>query len=245
MREDQCSMTNILGVLVLSIVVGYMSSAAAPDKPPVLFLRSYFNYAWGYMHNGWLIDSSGAIRNFNFTLGDSMYYGAYEMPPGIYNRLVSKSVLTGKKVSADTLLAMQALADSASKGIVTYMGRCADAGTSHYSAFVHNKLDSNYKEVVCYQSGDITGCNSSLAARAIARWLISLDSLPLPYCTPPDSCLNPTSGVTNPAPALVRNAHSSSLEVFYLNGKKAAGPARQIMVNKNGKAALDLKKPDR
>ena len=234
----------VLKILPFFLLLCCLSSAAS-NKPPVLFLRSYFNYAWGYVYNGWLIDSSGAIRKFNFTNSDSMYYGSNEMLPFVYNRLVSKSVITGKKVSEDTLLAMQALADSASKGIVNYIGMCADAGTFHYSAFVHKTLDSNYKDVVCYQSGDMTACNSSLAARAIARWLISLDSLPLSACTPPDSCLNPASGVTNSAPALVRSAHSSSLGVFYLNGKKAAGPARQIRVNKNGKAALDLKKPVR
>jgi hypothetical protein len=238
-----CVQTFTSTFLLLSTILCCLSDAA-PDKPPILFLRSYVNYAWGFVHNGWLIDSSGAIRSFNFLYSsDSMEYSTELMPPSIYKRLLPKSILTGKKVSLDTLNSMQALIDSANRGIITYTPLCADAGKFHYSAFIYDSLNSNYKEILCYQAGDMTACNSASAAKKIARWLISLDSLPGGFCQPPDSCLNPPSVTLRPPSSFITKVHSPFSGLFYLNGKISRNPSRQIMVRKNGKAPLDLEKP--
>ena len=220
--------------LLLSSVMCFLSNAAS-EKPPVLFLETHLNYAWGYMHYGWLIDASGAIRSFTFTYGDSMQYpnGTDTIPLRIYNRILPKSIPTGKKVSTDTLLSMQTLIESASRGAIASGGACMDAGSIRYSAFMYDSFNSRYKELICYQVGDAWICNSAPAAKTIARWLISLDSLPIRLCTPPDSCLNSTSISSHLNPLLLGKTRPPSSATFYLNGKKAYYRTRQITARKN------------
>ncbi len=222
---------------------------AMSEKLPVLFLSSRVNYAWGYVHEGFLIDSSGDIRNYSFTRADSIKYvnSSDTLPSRIYEQLFAKSTPTGKKVNADTLLSMQALLESAGTGVLTFNGRCKDAGMYRYSAFIYDSLNSRQKEIICYQMGDKTACNSSDAARAIARWLNSIDSVNISSCAPSDSCLHPVTGILpikQPFPGMV---HPVSPATFHLNGKKVKNPARQLIVGKDGKVPIDFKQvsPDR
>jgi hypothetical protein len=166
-------------------------------KPQILFLCSSVNYAWGYQHQGWLIDSSGAIRNYNFSKGDSIgTVGQTDtLPAKIYNQLLGKSVPTGRKIPIDTLLFMQTLIEPASKGFVSYSSRCYDAGIFRYSAIMPSIDNLQLKEIVCLQIGDMAACNSASAAKKIARWLNSIDTLDLKVCGSPDSCLNVTTSL--------------------------------------------------
>jgi hypothetical protein len=162
-----------------------------PGKPQIPFLCSRVNYAWGYTYDGWLIDSSGAIRSYSFSEADSIGYVRQTdtLPSKIYDKLLAHSTPTEKKVPLDTLLSKITFIESASSGILSYSGACADAGMYRYSAFLYNAYNSRPKEIICYQMGDEWICNSSAAAKKIARWLNSIDSVALRFCAPPDSCL--------------------------------------------------------
>jgi hypothetical protein len=168
------------------------STIPLSDKPPVLFLNSVINYAWDYRHSGWLIDSSGAIRTYAFTKSDSVGYirQTDTFPSKMYDQLLSHSTLTTKKIPLDTLRSKMTLIESASSGILSLSGACADAGIYRYSAFLYDTYTSRPKEIICFQMGDEWICNSSSAAKKIARWLNSIDSVNLRLCAPPDSCLN-------------------------------------------------------
>ncbi len=182
--------------LIEAIPASYWKKTASTnppsEKPPVPFLCSRLNYAWGYTHNGWLIDSSGAIRSYSFTKADSIgYIGLTDtLPFKVHEKLLAKSTPTGKKVSVDTLLSKLALIEPASGGTISFSGGCFDFGIYRYSCFRFGANAPHLKETICYQLGDEGVCNSASAAKKIARWLNSIDSVSLQICKPPDSCLN-------------------------------------------------------
>jgi hypothetical protein len=166
-------------------------------KPPVTFLCTGLNYAWGYTHKGLLIDSSGAIRSFALTLADSLGYVAAidTLPLKFFQKLLAKSTPTGKTVLSDTFLSKLALIEPASRGTVSSSGGCYDFGIYRYSCFMARTEAPSFKQIICYQIGDEEACNSAVAARKIARWLNTIDSMDIRSCSPPDSCLNYTTPI--------------------------------------------------
>jgi hypothetical protein len=216
----------LFGVVACCILSTF---AAWEEKPPILFLNSRINYAWGYAHDGWLIDSSGAIRNYNFTEADSIGYvrETDTLPSKIYNKLLAKSTPTEKKVPPDTLLSKWMLIKSESSGILSHSGVCADAGMYRYSAFIYDSHDSPQpKEVICYQMGDVWICNSASAAKKIARWLNSIDSADFRSCNAPESCLNINTSI------IKKNASSRSENAALItkDGKAIQTTLRQSAV---------------
>jgi hypothetical protein len=175
------------------------------EIPAVPFLCSRVNYAWGYDNAGWFIDSSGAVHSYTFTQSDSVGYGALmdTLPLKMYDKLLAKSTLTGKKVSRDTLLSKLTLIEPASSGILSHSGACFDAGIYRYSAFLYDAYHSRQKEIICYQIGDEWIYNSASGAKKIACWLNSIDSADLRFCTPPDSCLILATGITVKGPLTI------------------------------------------
>jgi hypothetical protein len=178
-----------------AIPASYWKKAATADtsagKPPILFLVSRVNNAWGYMHEGWFVDSCGAVRNYQFAAADSVGYFSLtdSLPMRVRNRLIAKSTPTTKKIPMDTLLSKTALIEAAGAGALSLFDKCRDAGIYRYSAFLRNALHPQPREIICYQIGDAAVCNSSPAARKIARWLNSIDTENISFCAPADSCL--------------------------------------------------------
>jgi len=173
----------------------YWLKATPSDKPseipPIPFVCSWVNYAWGYSHHGLFIDSTGMLYTFSFAQSDSIGYFnmSNPTPSAVYNKLFEKGVATGKTVSRDTLILMQSLVDSAAAGTLTLGGGCNDFGIYRYSAFMRRGLNNEVTEAICHQIGDETICNSSSAAKTIAGWLNTIDSVDLDHCTPGDACL--------------------------------------------------------
>jgi hypothetical protein len=210
------------------LLVSLSCSLSALPKPAVLLTQDYINYAWGFVHQGWLIDSTGHIRNYTIKLSDSMEYKPLNQ--AYLEKLLSLSSATGKSVPLDTLKRKAALLPSASQGILWENGLCADFGTLAFNGFLYDSAKAKYSEVICLEAGDRTGCNSSPSARQIARWLISLDSLPPVACMPPDSCLGATVAVQNifsKRPAAPDRRPNS---MYYLNGKKAPNFKEEYLI---------------
>lgn len=223
----------------LLIFVLYAFSFSLSNKPLILFSKSSQNQAWGYVNSGWFIDSAGNIRNYHFSMSDSMDYKP--ITEGYFNKMMLLSTPAGKKVQADTLNLMQNQIAQASKGALSSGARCADAGEVAYNAFMYDSVNSRYSQILCYESGDMWTCNASLEAKKIARWLISLDSLPFLSCAPPDSCLNLSSAVNNRPPIYTKGSQFTSYKKLFLNGKISSNAKNKIVIGKGQKLPLELK----
>jgi hypothetical protein len=222
----------IKSILISVLLVSIHCSALAFSESPILFCKEFVNYAWGYIHNGWLVDSGGNIRSYSSKISDSLDQLSGNPSRANLDKMLSFSNPTGKKIPADSLKSMVALLQTASYGTMSYAMRCADAGKVMYSGIFFDSAHSRYQKVVCVQGGDQTGCNSSSAAKVIARWLISLDSLPFTACFPPDSCLIPSSVVRADGLPKTISVQPQSGNLFFANGKKAPRMSRKFVVKK-------------
>lgn len=225
-------------ILACVCAVQFLELAAADaEKAPVLFLFTSLNYAWVYQHSGMLVDSSGVVMDFSFDRSDSIgYFGVTDtLTTSIYEKLIEFSEPTGRVIDPDTLRSMTDLILPASTGNIVFEGRCADYGIRRLSAFYSDTVGSRIREVICYQVGDMTACNSSPEAKAIAQWLITFTEASFDDCTPHDSCLNISTPVDHVLPAVSPALPTVKPVQIDLKGKKVGNTSRQLIIGNRRK----------
>lgn len=143
----------------------------------VLFSKEYINYAWGYQHFGWIMDSDGVIRSYN--------------QPEKWNFIDSVGYISSGKmvdnINITTSILLQVDKDETSKfypkAMQSLYGKTtvpthemSDFGTITYSAYVLIPETGKFKRIVLYQYGDVCFINTSEAAREIYTWMKNLES---------------------------------------------------------------------
>jgi hypothetical protein len=144
-----------------------------PDHiPPVVFQYEYYNYAWGYRHHGFLIDSDGHILGFSqpkkWITPDST--GMMSKADLEYN-LDQTDTLCGK-VSVDKLdREFSKIKDIRHGEIVDNGLAMADAGTGTLSAWYWNDKARKYKSVFLISNGDLDKVNTHPDVKELVNWL--------------------------------------------------------------------------
>jgi hypothetical protein len=139
---------------------------------PVLFQYRYVNHAWGYQDNGWLIDSSGNVKYFefpsDFRTPDSTGYLTREDLE--HNLAETDSLIT--TIDRDKLDSHVALIQEAAAGeIGERQHRAYDAGTSTLACYVYDSGQDAFRYVLLGMSGDWEQLNQSEEAADLVEWL--------------------------------------------------------------------------
>ncbi|MDQ1266607.1 MAG: hypothetical protein QG635_1759, partial [Bacteroidota bacterium] len=148
-----------------------------------LFEVEYINYAWGYTHEGFFIDSLGDVYTYQYyregnhiprdtwqpanfdTLAPQELAEKYSHNPALFTT-INKSVLTEKF----------SLVEAAAKGKMSERKMvCADIGSWYYVAYKFDKVRNHYYKVNLYQSGDLNWRNLSPEAKVLTEWLKSIN----------------------------------------------------------------------
>ena len=146
-----------------------------------VFESSYVNFAWGYQHSGFVIESSGGVYAYRHGAGDRRVEGQGEDE-------YSAEELTAKyspgrtfvtRVPLDELVAMQALIEPASKGpYSTPTSGGADRGQSSQTAFLFDADTATHRAVLLASKGDWNSENLSVEARQLREWLSRVGEVP-------------------------------------------------------------------
>jgi len=163
--------------LLFLLFLCYTLYACGKDEisnPPgqiVYFAYEYINYAWGYQHAGWLIDSAGNINAYN--LPDEWRPGNEEG--------ISFEDLKFNLSQTDTIVAtidplvlnqkLQLIGEAKDGQITPSVHRAYDAGSSSLYAYYYDIEKQMYQIVFLAQSGDFESHNESTAAIELTEWL--------------------------------------------------------------------------
>jgi hypothetical protein len=138
----------------------------------VFFQYEYINYAWGYQHRGWIIDSEGRVCRFDQPLTrnhpDSLGIMA---DTAMYSNLLQADSIS---IGVDTvdLYKYVGLINEAAEGNLTKpVNRMCDAGCCTFVAYRYNPRTHNYRSILLSQTGDWQIQNQSAAADSILVWL--------------------------------------------------------------------------
>jgi hypothetical protein len=146
----------------------------------MVFSKTLINWAWGYHHEGWIIDSSGSLRSFNYDIPDSMWLAFTDsfISQEEMEKILSLSSLTERKVPMDTLTGMGRLIEPASKGALSDPAdRCRDAGGLVYEAYMLDSLKGGFRIILLYEAGDWAMKNISTEAQILYTWLMAIDNM--------------------------------------------------------------------
>ncbi len=141
----------------------------------ILFHYEYVNHAWGYQHQGWIIDSAGNVHCYkspkNWHQCDSLGF-------------INESLLESNLLQTDSvcftvekteLAQMIPLIEEASKGEMLEPKQMRyDSGVQVYKAYILNSATNKYESVEIKQTGDYLIENTSQAAQELYNWLYSL-----------------------------------------------------------------------
>lgn len=166
-------------IILLAVFIGLTSClkencGCEPDnQPPVLFQYEYYNYAWGFRHHGFLIDSAGNIQGFRQPQKwmepdtDGMMTDA-----ALAFNLDQCDTICGKTKLTEMNLYYSSINDIRLKSKIIDHGMVmADAGTGVLSAWSWNKEAGKYESVFLISNGDLFRENRHPDVKKIIDWL--------------------------------------------------------------------------
>ena len=144
-------------------------------KQKIFFEKHYVNMAWIPQSTGFLIDSTGIVRQFSWVEVSHSWYdpdSSGHVSSVNMDKNISYCQSGNRIIQPDTLKEYVDEIYAASKGTISMPEHVmADAGTTTYSAFIFNEKTNQYKQVLLKTDGDISITNSSPAAVDIYQWM--------------------------------------------------------------------------
>ena len=174
-NKKDCSMKNlVLGIVLLTTLSGCLvpNDIVSEDKSTLIFQSEYTNYAWGYNHNGWMLDNTGQVKRFQksakWVFPDSLgYVSASDMQK---NMAACDSVMAKVSVSDFTNYSAKAL-NCANGPMSKPKNTMADAGERFYAIFLYDFNGNRYKRIILNMTGDWSQENLAPNAGAIVDWM--------------------------------------------------------------------------
>ncbi len=148
----------------------------------ILFQVEYINYAWGYSHSGFLIDSSGVVIIFKYP--KNWHYPdttGYISVADMEDNILQLDTITFT-VDKNELLKNYSLLENISKGtLIKPPYHSYDAGTTDFSGYLFDLDKNQYKHVLIKRIGDCPLENDSPEAEEVFQWLLRVcTNKPLP-----------------------------------------------------------------
>lgn len=167
------SFFKFLSVLIIAVFLnGCQKDYVVSEGQKILFQQEYINYAWGYQHRGFIIDSYGNVLTFDNP--DKWIF------PDKDNKLTAKQVsenisscrLTGKKISKNELQKYINYIDNISSSKITsprHVG--ADMGSLVYYCYQFSENSSVYKASIIKMEGDFECENLNFFSKRVVAWM--------------------------------------------------------------------------
>jgi hypothetical protein len=165
----------IIFVLLIAFTIsGCKKNVAIDEKQAILFQVDYVNYAWGYKHNGFLVDNQGNILTYknpqiwNFPDKD---FSESQVRDNIGNCLN-----TGKKIPNEELKKYANHIKNISSSKVTALKNVsADAGSIEYICYQFSEKTGIYKGTLIKMEGDFTCENLNFFTKKVTTWLKNIN----------------------------------------------------------------------
>ncbi len=93
----------LLSILIL-FIPGCKKDTSISERQSVLFQFEYINYAWGYQHQGFIIDNKGNVLTYNNPEGWNFPDNNLNITEIQFNENLDKCRLTDKKIPQEIIL---------------------------------------------------------------------------------------------------------------------------------------------
>jgi hypothetical protein len=166
------SVLSLLLILASLSFKGCKKNNVINENQHILFQYDYINYAWGYLHKGFLIDNQGNILTYknpqiwNYP-DEDLILTESQLRENLENCL-----LTGEKISSDELEKYAGYIKNISLSKITALKNvAADAGTGQYICYAYSDTTGTYKGSLIKMEGDFTCENLNFFSKRVSVWL--------------------------------------------------------------------------
>ena len=172
--------TTLLNLFFILLTASFMTdckkNVVISNKQVILFQVDYVNYAWGYQHNGFIIDNQGNVLTYknpqiwnfpdkDFNLSESQVHDNIE------NCSNSR-----EKIPAEELKKYANYIKNISSSKVTALKNIsADAGSQEYICYQFSEKSGTYKGYLIKMEGDFTCENLNFFSKRVTTWLKNIN----------------------------------------------------------------------
>ena len=170
----------ILVTIIFSVCTACGDAPNAPidlNSQQYYFEIEYVNHAWGYMHYGYSIESSGNVYKYTITTGEYTEYSWTPDLEGDYTFVeltekFSRSRAFIANINETELKEYIDFIEAASRGRYSDPSRkMFDAGALKFKCYTYDRETDVYHEILLHQELDTFIINTSPEAIAITMWL--------------------------------------------------------------------------
>lgn len=147
------------------------------EKQQILFQVDYINYAWGYQHNGFIIDINGNVLSYSNPESWNFHDDEMNLTEDQVTENISRCSPTGITIpKADLDKYSGYIRNIASSKVTAPRNVAADAGTTQYICYQFDEYSSGYKGSLIKTEGDFSSENLNFYSKKVALWLKDLNS---------------------------------------------------------------------
>ena len=158
--------------LLVLIITGCKKDYIISDRQAILFQFEYINYAWGYQHNGFIIDNEGEIMTYNNPEDWNFPDNDFRISESEVAKNIKNCHQTGKKIPKEELQKYSNYIKNISSSKVTALKNvAADAGTSDFICYQFSESTGTYKGYLIKKEGDFTCENLNFYSKKVAAWM--------------------------------------------------------------------------
>lgn len=167
------SLSKILFLLLFILsFTGCKKNYLISEKQTIIFQYDYINYAWGYQHNGYIIDNEGNILTYNNPEGWNFRDKDMILTEKQVAENITKCQISGEKIEPAELQRFSGfIKNIASSQVTATKNVAADAGTYEYICYQYSGSSSTYKGYIIKTEGDFTRENLNFYSKKVVTWM--------------------------------------------------------------------------
>jgi hypothetical protein len=167
----------LLSFTLIILIISCKKHGYSNENKEILFQYEYINYAWGYQHNGFIIDNQGNVltysnpENWNFTDKD------LTLTEEQVDQNISLCNHSGKKISEAELRKYSGyIKNIASSQVTALKNVAADAGSGEFVCYLFSESTRSYKRYLIKMEGDFTCENMNFYSKKVVNWMKEINS---------------------------------------------------------------------
>lgn len=167
----------VISIAFLALFTGCLETEEfkSGEMTNLIFQSEYTNHAWGYNHNGWMMDRSGIVKRFQKTTAwvfpDSVgFISRADMEKNI---AACDSVIEEVNTTTFKLYAEKAM--TCVNGTLTKPeNKMADAGEHIWAFYIYDSGKNGYKRIILNMTGDWSQENLATNSKEIVDWMMKI-----------------------------------------------------------------------
>jgi hypothetical protein len=166
----------IIVLLIAYTFSGCKKNVVIDEKQAILFQVDYVNYAWGYKHNGFLVDNQGNILTYKNPQVWNFPDKDFNLSESQVRDNIGNCLNNGKKIPNEELKKYANHIKNISSSKVTALKNVsADAGSIEYICYQFSEKTGIYKGTLIKMEGDFTCENLNFFTKKVTTWLKNIN----------------------------------------------------------------------